>query len=99
MNSAIREEGMSQRSGTITLKFYMGRNTTTGEPQWQARKNGDLYVPHMDGHMPMKDGEAWECSRRYDQIGPANRRGKCVIIVWLIRKIATNEERAARAMA
>lgn len=77
---------MGQDSGTLTLQFYWGTNTTTGSRQWQARLNGNLYIPHKAGNMPTKDGEWWECSRRYDQIGPADRKGKCVIAVWLTRR-------------
>ena len=75
-------------NGRIVLEFRHGRNMTTGRPQWQARRNGILYVPHRGHSQPRDNGERWECIP-LEQIGPASREGRKgagVVLVMLLKK-------------
>lgn len=82
-------------NGRIVLTFVLGTNNSKGTPQWQARDGGVLYVPHYDGATPNKDDEQWVC-RCVDQIGGGGRKGRGVVVVWLItRYVSQTQQRKA----
>src|SRR5436305_13021299 len=68
--------------------FTFGKNSKTGEPQWQARsKNGKaMYVPNKDGVQPSAEHDGWRVEEAFVAFTD-QKNGFRIVIVNLLEEI------------